>query len=129
MEIFFNLVWIALATVMVWQWKRCARQEGAGRWTQVAAMAMLVLLLFPVISVSDDLRVAQNLTEDEFSVRRSLSAASDHPLDCVAAALPLDLFAGLPFGLLGRVAPLRRSAFVVGVPALSSIQNRPPPTV
>ncbi len=129
MEIFFNLVWIALATVMVWQWRRCARQEGAGRWTQVAAIAMLVLLLFPVISVSDDLRLAQNLTEDEFSVRRSLSTASDYPLDCAVAILPPNFFEGLPFGLLGRIAPLRRSIFVVGVPALSSIQNRPPPTV
>ena len=54
MEIILNLAWIFLAAVIMWLWLRYAPCEGASRRTQVAALAMLIVILFPVISVTDD---------------------------------------------------------------------------
>jgi hypothetical protein len=46
---------------------------GATRRTQMVALAVLILILFPVISVTDDLQAIQNPAEVDSCLRRERS--------------------------------------------------------
>jgi hypothetical protein len=127
MEIVLNLVWMLLAAVIVRLWLRYAPNAGASRWTQVAALAMLIVILFPVISVTDDLQIAQNPAELDCCARRSHAVSCSHSIHPMVAAIPQPIFAETPFGFLRFVASTRFPVPTVDNPALAPIQNRPPP--
>jgi hypothetical protein len=127
MELILNLVWALLAAVIFNQWLRHAPCKGASRGTQFAALAMLALLLFPVISVTDDLIAAQNPAEPDCCQRRVHVTPSGHSTYPAVAALPPPVVADLSFGFLRFVAPGQVSAPFVANPAFAAIQNRPPP--
>jgi hypothetical protein len=127
MEITLNFAWVLLAAGMLLLWLRHAGSNNTSRGAQVAALAMLLLILFPVISVTDDLQVVQNTAEAESYLRRGHSAASPHSIFPEAAALPSFACSGTCFGFMGLVVPRLRIAPAVDHPAMASIQNRPPP--
>jgi len=127
MELTLNLVWALLAVVIFNQWLRHAPCKGAGRATQFAALAMLTLLLFPVISVTDDLIAAQNPAETDCCQRRDHVAPSGHSIFPAVPALPPPAVADLSFGFLRFIAPGQMPAPFVANPAFATIQNRPPP--
>jgi hypothetical protein len=105
-------------------------QAGASRWTQFAALALLIMILFPVISVTDDLQMAQNPAEADayyLCTRRDHAVAGPHSIFPIAAALPIPVFAGISFGHPHYAAPSNLPAPTVLSPALAAIQNRPPP--
>jgi len=129
METSLNLAWALLAIVLVYLWVRYAPRQGAGRWMQVAAVVTLLLILFPVISMTDDLQAAQNPADVEIYLRRGHTAGSQHVVFPVIALLPPASFAGLFFVYQRMAAPSRLPIPTVDNPALTSIQNRPPPTV
>ena len=122
-----NFAWALLAAGMLILWLRHTRNNDASRWTQFAALAMLILILFPVISVTDDLLALQNPAETESYLRRDHAAVSPHFIVPVLAALPPSVFSGIFPGVLGLVAPSLRPAPAVDNPAMAAIQNRPPP--
>ena len=122
-----GFVWALLAAVIFNQWLRHAPCKGASRGTQFAALAMLALLLFPVISVTDDLIAAQNPAEPDCCQRRVHVTPSGHSTYPAVAALPPPVVADLSFGFLRFVAPGQVSAPFVANPAFAAIQNRPPP--
>jgi len=126
METILNLAWVLLAIALVRMWTRHAPREGASRGTQMAAVAMLVLILFPVISVSDDLQAAQNPAEDDVSLRREHTAVHPHFFPVVAAVPPAGI-AGLSYGSQLLAAPVLPAVPTVDNPAMAAIQNRPPP--
>jgi hypothetical protein len=132
MELFLNLAWVSLAALMVWLWPRFAPRSGPGgrmenRSKQLVALAVLLLILFPVISVTDDLLATQNPAETDSTLRRDHIAAGSHSIFPAVAAEPLptvaELFSGFPSFAAIRNFP----APIVDHPALASIQNRPPP--
>jgi hypothetical protein len=130
MEIVLNLAWMLLAVVSVLLWMRYAPRVGANRRTQIAALAMLILILFPVISVTDDLQVALTVAEDDAYLRRNFAAGGPHS-DFPAAAvgmLPQTLFTEVSLVYLRMKAPGHLPAPVVNKPALTVVQNRPPPS-
>jgi len=127
MELFLNLAWGALAVVIVRLWMLHAPRERASRRTQIAALAMLILILFPVISVTDDLQAAQNPAEDDISMRRDHATANPHSIFPVAAGLPTPNSAELSFGFIGYFVPSGTFVPSVDNPALFPVQNRPPP--
>jgi hypothetical protein len=126
MELTLNFVWALLATLMFWLWMRHALGEGTRR-AQLVALAVVILILFPVISVTDDLVAAQNPAELDCCARRYHAVSCFHSIFPAAATLPPPVFAELSFGLLRFSASGNRPAPLVKIPALSSIQNRPPP--
>ena len=128
METILNLAWAMLAVVLVCLWVLHAPRQGASRWMQVAAVVTLLLILFPVISVTDDLLAAQNPADVEIYLRRGHSVGNQHVIFPVIAMLPRASFAGLFFGYQHMAAPSRLPIPTVDNPALASIQNRPPPT-
>ena len=127
MELILNLAWLVLAVLMFWLWMRPALPSSASQRTQVIALLMLIVILFPVISVTDDLWAAQNPAELDCCARRHHAVSSPHSIFPAAATLPLPVFAELSYGLLRSIAPGNRPAPLVVIPALASIQNRPPP--
>jgi len=129
MEIVLNLIWVVLAAVIVRLWISFAPQRGASRGTQIGALAMLILFLLPVISVTDDLQALQNLAEyDTYTcLRRNSTVVIPHSFFSAAASLPSPMFTELPFVYLRLVAPGHLPVGTPDNPALTAIQNRPPP--
>jgi len=128
MELTLNLAWMLLSAGMLWVLLRHAPREGTNRRTQLVALGVIVLILLPVISVTDDLMVVQNPALTDTSLRKGhiwSATQSMHPasvdwalpacqvLSC--GSLQVALQAPLP------AQPSKRAA-------TSSIQNRPPPT-
>jgi len=129
METILNLAWVLLAGVLVCLWVRNAPRCGASWQMQVVSLAILILILFPVISVTDDLQAAQNPADVETYVRRGHSSGSQHALFPVVAALPPVSFSGLFLGYRCLVAHSHLPVPTVNNSALTSIQNRPPPAI
>lgn len=127
MEIVLNLIWVLLAVVIVRLWMSQARQEGASAMTQLAALAILIAILFPVISVTDDLLTIQNPAELECCARRNHAASCPQTVFPVVAALVPPAFATPLFGFLRFVPRSSSTDSSVNNPALVPIQNRPPP--
>jgi hypothetical protein len=128
MELILNLAWALLTAFMVCLWMRFAPRTGASRRMQLVALAVLILILLPVISVTDDLQAAQNPAETDSLSRRGHGYSAPHSILSSVAALPLPVFAELSFGVLRMAAPGSLRSPVVDHPALAPIQNRPPPT-
>jgi len=127
MELALNLAWALLAIAVFSLWPRFAPRSGADRRTQLVALAVLVLILFPVISVTDDLLANQNPAEADSCLRRDYAISATHSMVPVAATLPQPMFAELSFGVLRLSAPANLPAPSVDHPGLIAIQNRPPP--
>jgi hypothetical protein len=127
MELLLNLAWVLLATLMLCHWQRSGLRTGSDRRMQIVALAVVLLILFPVISVTDDLQAVQNPAETNCCQRRVHGYAVAHPISSPVAALPAPAFAELSFGILSVAAPGRISAPLVDHPGLAPIQNRPPP--
>jgi hypothetical protein len=127
-EILLNLVWAALSCALVWQWLRSNGGHGSNRRAQMIAMIVLIAILFPVISVTDDLMFAQNPAETDNCQRRDhLVSGCLHCLLSGAATEPPPILTGVGFGFLGYVSPGRPAPRVIEHPALAAIENRPPP--
>jgi hypothetical protein len=128
MELTLNLGWALVGVALVWLWLRFAPREGAGRRIQVLALAVLILILFPVISVTDDLAAAQNPAETEGSMRRDHVISSAHSIFPEAVTLPLPAFAEVRLVFLRCAAPGNPPSRAVEHPGLAEIENRPPPS-
>jgi len=94
---------------------------------QIAALAMLILVLFPIISVSDDLQAAQNLAEDDVYLRRGFVGANPHSVFPIIAAPPPSVLTEPSYVVTRLHALCLFSIPKIDIPALSAIQNRPPP--
>jgi hypothetical protein len=135
MELLLNLVWLTLCLAILCQWRRFAPGDGASRRVQWAAVAMLIVILFPVISVTDDLEAAQNPAEVESVMRRDHSATAHSQVAPSQTNLfsgtwmPATGFEALSFGMARILAPRQGLAFIQINPALAAIENRPPPAV
>ncbi len=127
MELVLNLAWMVLATLTYWLWISYAPQKGADRRTQLIALALVILILFPVISVTDDLSMAQNPAETDCCQRKDHVHANNHPMLHPVPEFPLPTVAALSYGSIHFASSSNLVAPPIKVPALRSIRNRPPP--
>jgi hypothetical protein len=127
MELALNVGWMALAAVMCWLWMRYAPRKGPGRWAEFVSLALVLLTMFAVITMYDDMAMAQNPAETRCFQREddlgSHAHASLHP---VVTAVPTHS-AEVRFNTIRLAAPGGLLNPTVKDPVLSSIQNRPPP--
>ncbi len=89
MEILLNLAWLAIAIAAfarlgLWAW---SEPDRARVWFAALATVCLVALLFPIISITDDLQATDALVEETVGVRRVVAAAAYHAATCVVAAV------------------------------------------
>jgi hypothetical protein len=75
MELLLNLAWLLLALPAYWLWRRNARRVTSLQC--LLALGCLLVLLFPVISASDDLHVMRAEMEDSISKRTVRQSGSD----------------------------------------------------
>jgi hypothetical protein len=127
METFLNLAWACLAILSLGLWVRFEHRTGAQRRMPLIALVMLLVILFPVISVSDDLWSIQTPAETDTCQRRNQIAPSLHSIIPVLAAPLAPLFAQVTLDVQYFSAPVDLSTDRYGIPALEGIDNRPPP--
>jgi hypothetical protein len=66
MELLLNLIWVALAigSFVIFMRRQQLTSDGSVDWRSLLALAGVLLLLFPIISASDDLHPTQALMEE-----------------------------------------------------------------
>jgi hypothetical protein len=127
MELVLNLVWVLLAVAFVRIWRHHAPRNGAGIRAQAATLLMLIVILFPVISVTDDLGAIQNPAEFDCCARRHGTITCPHVILPAVATLPPPVLTELSFVFSLSAVPGHVYTPLVKTPALAPIQNRPPP--
>ncbi len=127
MELFLNFAWLLLAAGMFALWLRSDPVKGADRRLQFVSLLMLILILLPAISMTDDLVAAQNPAEADSCLRRDHGYLHPHSIIPAVAALLLPSFRGLSLRPLFLLAVGSHPAPACDSPALAAIQNRPPP--
>lgn len=128
MELTLNLGWALVAIWMLCAWVRSAPRRTTDRRIQMVALAIVIFILLPAISMTDDLVAAQKPAEIDCCARRDHDqGASPHSILPAAAALPLPSFTGISLAFVGMAALSHLPSPLVDNPSLASIQNRPPP--
>ncbi len=134
MELLSNLLWLALSSLLLGFWLL-----HRNRWTdeslrtslgvQFVALALLIIVLLPVVSLTDDLQACTVPAESEHLARRSdFQTFTDYSLHAVSVAI-----AGLapfhappqPQTLAWLSLPIEKEA--IGVRYLHILGIRPPP--
>jgi len=76
MELLLNIVWLALGVPAIWIWLRKpaharAAQQSFGRYHPFLLLGCALIVLFPVVSASDDLNAMRpEMEESSFSARQ-----------------------------------------------------------
>lgn len=131
-ELFLNLAWAALSFLLIagWIWSIC-KGHTQFQWTTVIALAMLLVLLFPAISVTDDRVAMTTPIELEHMMR-----CSESPLGHVAVLGLVGLFATIVLIVLNIAPPrfnsrVRTRVFAEKLLAgfIRAFGVRPPPAV
>ncbi|HEY6374417.1 MAG TPA: hypothetical protein VIX90_02710 [Edaphobacter sp.] len=133
MELLLNLAWLSVSLLLVISWIRSERTTRKQfKWSTVIALLLLLTLLFPVISMTDDLVAVNMASEVEHTMRRyeapPSQMASIALLDAIvllAAVMMGIAFSGTSFT---RVRP---PAFAAKLLAgfIRACGVRPPPAV
>ena len=128
MELILNLTWALTATAMSLLWLRFGLRTGSRR-IQAVSLVILLLVLFPVISVSDDLVSLQNPAEVDSWGRRNHEMAS--MISLVPHVVAAFLFSAADQQPSAQHLSVLQDAPTCPCdhPALASIANRPPPAV
>jgi hypothetical protein len=127
MEPLFNLVWVLVASAGVWFWFKRGRRTRKGESSSLVGLAMLAVMLFPVISVSDDLWSLQNPAERDTCQRRDHSDGHFQPHFPATPALTEPIGAELSFPFRRLDMPHLAELTASINPAFGFIENRPPP--
>lgn len=132
MELTLNLGWAMLSAWMLFAWLRIAPPRSARDLRrQLVAFAVAIWILWPVISVTDDLAIAIQRTAvfdcSVYGLRKNRDICHLHPVVPTAATLPPPAFPGLSVAVSRATAPSPPPTPFVEHPSLASIQNRPPP--
>jgi len=106
MELLLNLLWLLLAMPAFWLW-RCSRTAPARSKFDALqcflALGCLLVILFPVVSASDDLRAMRAEMEESPSKRSICQSGSDKPCSTKWQSQPalVSASASSGFGELG----------------------------
>ncbi|HZU09899.1 MAG TPA: hypothetical protein VFA02_08335 [Pseudacidobacterium sp.] len=133
MEIFSNLVWVAislaLGTVWLIGYRHSDRENSMpGLRVQCVALAMLILILLPVVSLSDDMQAMVATSEVEHVNRRiDMLPVNDHAAEPpLLFSGPVDLHTSLHLRTFAWMEPVYAEARPLDG-CLREMANRPPP--
>jgi len=86
MELLLNLAWLFLALPAFWLWHGSRMSSLVRKFTAlqcVLALGCMLVILFPVVSATDDLRAMRNEMEESPASKRTIRQASnDKALAC-----------------------------------------------
>ena len=81
MELLLNIVWFAIASVALGEFARRACPDRKQFLLALGALGCVLLLLFPIVSISDDLHYQTFVAEDSVAAKRMVSnTAHLHPV-------------------------------------------------
>lgn len=127
MELFFNLVWLFAAVALAFFWGIMSPAKPTPKRNSVIALSLLVVILFPVISVSDDLWSIQNPAEADTALRRDHVSQAAHSNLVVHVGLPVLPMSGIEGGWSSSVILPLIYPITLKTQHFFTIQNRPPP--
>jgi hypothetical protein len=131
-ELFLNLAWFSVSVWLFARWIGAVRRRGGKiEWTAIIALALLVVLLLPAISLTDDLMAMHSPAEAQRALPRHQTG-----LPPVHSAVLLDiaplLALTLSGGLLLRIESAQLRPHTVSTATLVSFIRalgvRPPTT-
>ncbi len=131
MELVLNFAWLLLCLTLMALWMQYARKDhrccDSNRGMQLMALAIVLLLLFPVISVSDDLLMAQNPAETDTCVQKSCNCGHHQQHMPAMASLPAQplVVHHSEYAVVSQTSELLDRS--TQNPALRRVENRPPP--
>jgi len=76
MELLLNLAWLLLAVPAYWLWRGSCAQRKFSSLQCLLALGCMLVILFPVISATDDLRAMRTEMEESPVSKRTLRQAS-----------------------------------------------------
>lgn len=134
MELLLNLVWLLLAVPAYWLWRASEDIRYPRRFSAVQvllALTCVLVLLFPVISATDDLHAMRAEVEESPSTKRNVRQAPTDRASAVNIHSQTLQAIGETFALL---APLlewtdvsaRQTSSVLFGPALPHVGRAPP---
>jgi hypothetical protein len=129
MELLLNLVWLLLALPAWWLWRGRRSAGSFSSWQCLLALGCLLVILFPVVSATDDLRAMRAEMEESPASKRSVrQAANDKPSVWKWQTPPAEI--GAIMSLIIRVEgwqplPALRSS-VPTIPAITHAGRAPP---
>ena len=86
MELLLNLAWLFLSVPAFWLWHGSRMSSPVRKFTAlqcVLALGCMLVILFPVVSATDDLRAMRNEMEESSASKRTIRQASnDKALAC-----------------------------------------------
>jgi uncharacterized membrane protein len=134
LEAFFNLLWLGLSFALLgfWFWSQRRWADASLRTStrmQVMALAILIVILLPVVSLTDDLQACTAPAEAEHLTRRGdLQAHADSPLHTasIVVATLLSVHQASGFKTLAHLSPAIEIV-TSSEGYLSIVGNRPPP--
>ncbi|HUV71025.1 MAG TPA: hypothetical protein VMW15_15295 [Terracidiphilus sp.] len=127
MELFLNSGWALVAIASLCLWIPLGRRTAANGRLSFIALVVLIVTLFPVISVSDDLWCLHNPAETDTCQRRDYGVSCPHSIFPVAT-LPESAVAAPVFGFQRLALQPYAPPQLAANPALTPIHNRPPPS-
>jgi hypothetical protein len=80
MELLLNLAWLLLALPAFWLWRGSSTAAVDRKFTALQgllALGCMLVILFPVVSATDDLRAMRNEMEESSASKRNLRQASN----------------------------------------------------
>ncbi|HUJ93953.1 MAG TPA: hypothetical protein VLW84_01710 [Terriglobales bacterium] len=95
MELILNLLWLLLAIPAVWLWRRGPVHAPDARWLPwfrpLLLLACVLVLLFPVVSATDDIHAMRSEAEEPGLSKRSvrISAGDRSPLRFTGFGAPV----------------------------------------
>ena len=67
-ELLLNLLWLLLGLPAMWLWRQARRgQPGFNSWRGLLMLGCVLILLFPIVSASDDLQAMRTEAEEPAS--------------------------------------------------------------
>ena len=137
MELLLNLTWLLLALPACWLWRRSFHTRALsklGSLQCLLALACLLVLLFPVISATDDLHVMRTEMEESSPGKRSARQAAGEKTSVWHSrwqTLPAMVAAAATFALPGEG---RHISFPVpqsepAAPVVLRASRAPPPSL
>ena len=109
-------------------WLRVGAEKDTDPRRQTIAIAVLIAILFPTISMSDDLLAIQNAVEADSYLRRdNLLPSNTYPVQPILAVIATTFFLGLGFGSSRFSAPTLLPNLQLSRLEIGAIENRPPP--
>ncbi len=130
MELVLNVAWVVLAAVMCWLWTRHPASHGrTPRRTQIVALSLVLATMFIVITLYDDMAMAQNAAETSGVQREDASSGTNAQTQQQFALFTQTPCLDPHFEICHVGVPTDHVFPALRLPALGIIQNRPPPGI